>query len=156
RFEAESFQSRMSAATLGSNQRWVVSHDENTLVLQDVIAVQEASYYSLPYGFVPQPIIQKRRALNSLIVPFALIETPESINILGWDCGRITSRYVKLSVSESDQFDPSLEDAQWILRRIAALGRADFEAIVRQADLPESVSRLLVEKLISRRNALLS
>lgn len=154
--EKEAFLSRLSSSTLGAKARWVVAEEAKKITLQDVVQTEETEFYNLSFGTIPPAIVQNRRVLNSLIIPYALVETPESINMWRWDCGVLLSNYAQLSYPESSAFRPSMEDAQWILRRLSQLQRSDFIDIVKQAQLPQSVSQLVLEKLISRRNTLLS
>ena len=48
-----------------------------------------------------------------------------------------------------------MDDARWILRKMAQLTREDFTAIANEAALPEAVAMLATEKMISRRNSLM-
>ncbi len=156
RLEKDAFLSRLAAGTLGATTRWVVNQEGQTVHLQDVIAVQETEFYNLAYGSVPASVVQGRRTLNALLIPFGLVDVPESVNLWKWDCGVRLSQYVQISYGESASFNMSLEDAQWILKKIAQLTRQDFLAIVQSADMPASVGALALEKLISRRNSLMN
>ncbi len=138
--------------------RWVVQspyNSEVTLVLQDVL-VWEAHHprFNLENGFFPADLIENRRVFNSLVVPYSMVEIPESINGLAFHAGRVVSNQVRLSYPDADQFSCTYDDARWIVRRILALSRNDFTEIVAGANYPDAVATVLVEKLIARRNSL--
>lgn len=160
-FTRKIFLQTLSGATLGEAARWIINTDEeeNTLIkMQDLIAFEaNESFYNLSNGYLSgSEIIRGRRLLNSLIVPYALVNVQETVNGFSWIPGRILNDHVLLNVDYPEEFSTPLEDALWILKRIARLKRQDFEEIVRQSHFPEDVGRLLIEKLISRRNWLIS
>src|SRR5690606_8184835 len=97
--------------------------------------------------------------MRALVVPLSLVDLPESLNMLTWDFGRVLTNNLVIHNSEdfdASIFDGTFEDSRWIARKIGALSRADWEDIVKDSHFPDEVSALLVEKLISRRNNLLS
>src|SRR5262249_24920489 len=94
-----------------------------------------------------------RRVLRSLIVPLALLEIPESINLYSWEVGKVVSDAVVLTTPYAQNFDDlSFEDCQWAVRKIAALSRDDIKAVIAASHLPDDVSAILVEKVIARGN----
>ena len=147
------------------DQKWAIGspisgdgplREKEEITLQDVIVLEEQDhYYNLAYGFLPAEVIQGRRLLNSLFIPYSLVETPESINLLNWHIGRIVNGSLKLEMESSENFNPTYYDAKWITRRILKLKRQDWVNIVKMAYFPPEVEALLVEKLISRRNHLM-
>lgn len=156
-FEKEIFITNLQNSAEGHADRWVVENtSDHELVLQDVVAMEDQDrVYNAAMGFVPSSVVASRRVLSALLVPLVLADNPESVNLLSWSAGRIVSNQVRLDYDGASEFDCSLDDARWILKRIAPLKREDWESIVRAADLPEPVAKLLVEKLLSRRNDLL-
>ena len=56
----------------------------------------------------------------------------------------------------SYDFATSLDDAQWIARKIAKLTKEDIKKLVLAASFPREVQGILVEKLVARRNSLLT
>ncbi|MBF0361724.1 MAG: hypothetical protein HQK49_11970 [Oligoflexia bacterium] len=133
----------------------LASSDE--VELQDVVIMEDQDHlYNLGLGYIPSSVIQGRRILNSLIIPFALVEVPESVNLFNWYAGRIVNDQVQLTYDTAEEFTTSFEDAQWMARRILSLYRKDFVDIVKSAHFPEAVGLLVVEKLISRRNQMVS
>ena len=156
-FEKENFLSRLSEDTFGDPSRWVVNDNQDKEIqIQDLIIMNSNEpIYNLAIGHVPSNIIQGRRVLNSLLIPYSLVYVSESVNLLNWSLGQVISRMLKLEFDSSQEFTTSLDDAKWIARRIQKLNRQDFEEIVNAANLPPEVSLVLVEKLIARRNSLL-
>lgn len=155
-FEKENFLGRLSEDTLGDSSRWVIENGEETLVLQDVLVMEsQQRIYNLAIGSIPSGVIQNRRVLNSLLVPFTLTDIPESVNLMSWNGFSLLSNNIRFDYEANDDFYPSIDDVRWMARRIQNLTRQDFVEIVRFAHLPYEVELLVVEKLISRRNTLL-
>ena len=144
---------------LADAARWSLNaSDKNAVdaIMQDAVIVGGDSHiYNLSDGTVPSEVILGRRVLNSLLVPYNLVDVPESVNLFTWHPGRIMNDMIYLPYDGAEDFFPSYDDARWSARLISKLTRADFEAIVANADLPPEVAALIVEKLISRRNTLL-
>ncbi|MEK7356349.1 MAG: hypothetical protein AAB250_07860, partial [Bdellovibrionota bacterium] len=143
---------------LADPSRWALNADDKNAVdaiLQDAVIVGGDNHiYNLADGLVPSEVIQGRRVLNSLLVPYSLVDVPESVNLFTWHPGRITNDMIYLPYDDSEDFFPSYDDARWAARKIMALTRADFEKVVASADLPAEVAALTLEKIVARRNML--
>src|SRR5690606_35701427 len=136
--------------------RWVAHEEEggDSLIMQDMIAMgAEDEIYNLALANRLEAIAQGRRVINSLVLPFAVVNVPESINLLNWSAARIVSNHVMVDLDKATNFNCSYEDALWIFRRIEKLTRSDWEEIVDSSQLPASVKSILLEKLIGRRNS---
>lgn len=158
-FSKKEFTRDIKHLTFLDEKRWVVSGadtDDDTLVLQDVVVFDGANdtIYNLARGDMTSGVIQGRRMMNSLLVPYNLTDVTESLNLFPWAPGRIANTQLILNYEDADQFSTSYEDARWITRRLLKLSRLDWEQIVAAGDYPNDVARLLVEKLIARRNYL--
>ncbi|MFI5390291.1 MAG: RICIN domain-containing protein, partial [Bacteriovoracales bacterium] len=128
---------------------------DKEIELHDVVVMETSDqFYNLAMGFLTPEIIEGRRILNSLLVPFSLVDIPESVNLFSWQAGRIINKQLKLEYETAENFNPSFEDAKWITRKILELTRPDWEEIVSEAYFPIEVGALITEKLISRRNQL--
>ncbi len=128
---------------------------EKGIELQDVVVMETSDqFYNLAMGFLTPDIIEGRRILNSLLVPYSLVDIPESVNLFSWQAGRIVNKQLKLEYESAENFNPSFEDAKWMTRKILELTRSDWEEVVQEAYFPMEVGALITEKLISRRNHL--
>lgn len=153
----ERFKTALNENLLGDITRWVVHEEENSdsLVIQDVVAMEaEDELYNLALGNDLGAIGAGRRVINSLVLPYAVMNIPESVNILNWSAARIVSNHVLLELDKSIDFNCSYEDALWMFKRLEKLSRQDWQEIVDASHLPPSVRAILIEKLIARRNSL--
>lgn len=146
--------------TEGSPDRWITNNmkDPNSdyVDLQDVLLFPaDALYYSLETGAIPSSVIEGRRVLNSLLVPYELTDVPESVNSFAWTAGRIVNQSVYLQYDWAQWFNPTFQDAQWIARRMAALSAQDWQDVAKASQVPAEVAALVSEKLKSRRNDIL-
>lgn len=142
--------------TLASSERWLVSQTADEVVLKDVAITRpsELDFYNVAFGVPLLPI--NARSLRALVVPYALLDLPESVNQFRWSAGRVDNHNVLLNHFFSYQFTTSLDDAQWMVRKLSKLSRNDFVQIVKKAKFPKELESLLVEKLIARRNSIIA
>ena len=157
-FSRKNFVTELTANTLGDSERWGISKDDtNTLVeMQDVLIFEaNESFYNLSEGLIVGEVILGRRLLNSLIVPYSIMNVQESVNGFAWTAGRVFNEFLLLNTESPEAFSTPLEDAIWSLNRISQLTRQDFTEIVEKSYYPDEVGKLLVEKIISRRNWLI-
>jgi hypothetical protein len=154
-FEKETFLTRLVEDTFGASERWLVSQDEKSLTLQDLVVMPaENQIYNLAMGHVPAEVIRGRRVLNSLLIPYTLAFVPESANLFPWHYGRILSGSLKLDYEAAEGFNPSYDDARWVAKKIAKLTRTDFAEVAAAGKFPSAVEKLILEKLIGRRNSM--
>ncbi|MDD4972873.1 MAG: hypothetical protein PHY93_00900 [Bacteriovorax sp.] len=139
--------------TLGAADRWVKNVNELTLELQDVAVTEpsETDFYNVAMGVPTQTI--NSRTLRSLLLPYSLLDLFESVNKYNWIDGKVDNRSVVLPHFTGNDFATTLEDAQWMIRRINKLSRIEIKEVVDQAFFPSEISSVLVEKIISRRNS---
>jgi hypothetical protein len=154
------FITKLSGATLGDAKRWIRTGTEEgvlQLELQDAIVFPDKDFmYNLGTGVLSGvDHIRGRRVLNSLIVPYSIVNVQESVEGLPWTLGRRVNEFVVLNAENAQEFTPDKSDAIWALKRIRQLKREDFKEVVDKSYFPESVGLLLTEKLISRRNTVL-
>ncbi len=156
--ERDLFKEDMKDKLFAGTDRWVKGEENLTLTVQDVLVLTpETEIYNLATGVMASEIHQGRRLLRAPYVPLALVDATESMNLMSWQAGRVILENLKLNHTQDldTGYGASWEDARWIGRKIGKLTRADFEEIVWKAKFPESVSLLLIEKLVSRRNDLM-
>jgi hypothetical protein len=148
--------------TLGTYKRWVVKGldsegepDESlSVTIQDVMVTKPNlnDHYNVALGVPPKSLTS--RTLRSLIIPYSAFNVAESVNKLNWIVGHIDNRNIKLPHDTLADFNATMDDAKWMLNRFLKLKRRDFHEIVKLAYFPISVEKLILEKLITRRNAL--
>ncbi|OFZ26271.1 MAG: hypothetical protein A2381_19065 [Bdellovibrionales bacterium RIFOXYB1_FULL_37_110] len=157
-FEKENFINQMSQDTLGDPKRWIKENQENSkeLVLQDLIALgADNETYNLALGYIPASVIKGRRVFNSLLIPYAFTDIPETLNQFSWHLGIVMDKYLRLDYDDSTEFSTPYEDAGWILNRLEKLTVNDFFEIAKSGYFPKEVELLLAHKLIARRNSLM-
>lgn len=156
KFAMETFlKSEIPEATLGASERWAtVNENQLKVTLKDVAVTEpnEFDFYNVSMGVPTQTI--NSRSLRALIIPYSLVDLYESVNKFSWIDGKIDNKAVILSHFTNNEFATTIDDAVWMLKRMNNLTRIDFEKIVADAYFPREVELLLVEKLVSRRNAL--
>lgn len=143
-------------ATLGAPSRWVESVDEKTfkITLRDVAAFKPdlTDHYNVALGVPPKSLTS--RTLRSLLLPYALLNVRESVNKFKWHEGRIDNQVVKLPHFTQANFNATMDDAKWMLRKMNKLSREDIASAVKESRYPKEVELLLTEKIIARRNSL--
>lgn len=135
--------------------RWVKNDPEeetDTIQVQDVFVLEDAEdeFYNLSLGVVPSSKIRGRRLLNALLVPYNLVDIPESVNLMSWISGRIFNKQLVLDYEYGREFSTSYEDARWITRRILSLSLNDWQEIVAFGAYPKEVETLILHKILSR------
>lgn len=146
----------LSRSLLGDKE-WVLNlKDENSKIaqLQDVVIFQSQEFpVNLSMGFIRADINQGRRLINALLIPYNLVDVKESVNGFRWHSAQLRSNGIYTPLAEQEGFTTSLADARWVMRRILQLTRKDWEDVVgHDTGYPVAAQKLLVEKLISRRN----
>ncbi len=143
-------------STDGSVAGWVIDElDDNKLVVQDLIVMDSNhTVYNLAVG-ASMDMIQGRRLLSSLVVPFSIVHLSESVNMFRWNAGVKNGNEIMLFHDQLSDFQCSWDDARWITRRIEKLTREDWKEIVEGTQIPKPVQQILIEKIISRRNTVM-
>lgn len=135
-----------------------------TVWFQDVVAMDatpiiynvalDPPITQVPGSNPPQLEPEAERTLRALSVAYDLVDVPESINEFDWYAAEVQNGDVSFSVETQANFAATLDDAQWVERKIAALTADDLTAIVAAASYPDAIAQLLVQKLSARRNSL--
>lgn len=132
------------------NEPWVILQD---LVLEN--ADQDAPEFH--WGVIPASRFRGRRAIRGLVVPYALINVPEdSINLYSAQVGQIYSNNVVFTHPQGKNFvEVTYDDALWAVKRLAKLTREELVEVVNYAGYPDDARRLMIQKVVARRNDLL-
>lgn len=158
-FDKEVWVNDLKEAVISSEEnRWIVENNKETdyVILQDVVVSDvNLNLYNLATGYLTDDAIAGYRSLNSLLVPFSLVEVPESVNLLAWYAAIEVNNGLSFACENVDVFSPSYSDAKWITRRILKLTSDDWAQIVNSVPYPKEVAMLLIEKLKSRRDSLI-
>jgi hypothetical protein len=96
------------------------------------------------------------RVLRDLSLVYALLNLNESVNQVDDYVASVQNGSITFTLPGQADYECTLDDALWILRKIAALTRNDFYQIVGSAYYPQAIAEVLVEKLIERRNSLIT
>lgn len=137
--------------------RWLDSDpdsEDEFLDLKDLIVLDNTrdSFYNLARGNISEGVIQGRRLINSLLLPYSLTDAPESIPLMSWTGAQIINQQILFPYEYGEFFKPSLDDAVWMARRILKLTQQDWEEIADSARMPSEPRLLFLEKLKARRN----
>lgn len=136
--------------------RWVVDGvdvQDEYLTLKDLIIFGGSTNesYDLSQGTIDRNVIRGKRVYNSLLVPNALTDSPESINLMSWSGYDVSNKYVIFPYEYARFYNPSLEDVRWIMLRILKLKRSDWEEIADASQMPLEPRALFLEKMLSIR-----
>ncbi|MEN0058199.1 MAG: hypothetical protein AAGB31_05145 [Bdellovibrio sp.] len=122
-----------------------------------------AEYFDIHWGYAPDPnnpdhlpAVQRYsryRAYRALILPFALVDVPESINRFSAKFASVLSGHVVINHPAAESFAScTYEDARWLARRLATLNYRDIQEIVKAGAFPEELEELVLVKLLYRIN----
>lgn len=145
---------------------WVTENDKKThsLVFSDaVLEPATADYFDIQWGYAPDPndpaqvpVVQRfsrYRAYRALIIPFSLVDLPESVNRFSPKYASILSSHIVITHPAAESFSAcSYEDARWLLRRLNQFTEQDFMEIVKAGAYPAELEQLIYAKLVHRAN----
>ncbi len=145
---------------------WVIENNtqNHSLVFSDAVLEPATSdYFDIQWGYAPDPndpaqvsVVQKfsrYRAYRSLIVPFSLVDIPESVNRFSAKYASILSSHIVITHPSAESFTAcTYEDAKWLLRRLNQLSEQDFMEIVKAGAFPPELEQLIYAKLLYRAN----
>lgn len=143
---------------------WVTENNKtnHSVVFSDaVLEPAVAEYFDIQWGYAPDPNnpdqlptvqrFSRYRAYRALILPFSLVDVPESINRFSPKLGSVLSGHVVLTHPSAESFSAcTYEDARWLVRRLAQLRYQDFQDIVKAGAFPVELEELVLAKLIHR------
>jgi hypothetical protein len=148
---------------------WVSENDKENHSLVFTSATLEpanADYFDIHWGYAPDPnnpqqvaAVQRfsnYRAYRALILPFSLVDVPESINRYSPKFGSVLSGHVVLNHPSAESFMAcTYEDAKWLVRRLVGLSDKDIREVVEAAKFPAELEEIVYVKTLYRiRNAL--
>lgn len=145
---------------------WVTENDSkgHSLVFSDAVLEPATSdYFDIQWGYAPDPndpaqvsVVQRYsryRAYRALIIPFALVDLPESVNRFSPKFASVLSSYIVITHPAAESFSAcAYEDARWLLRRLNTFSQQDFMEIVKAGSFPPELEQLIYAKLLYRTN----
>lgn len=138
-----------------SPSRWVVEEGVDFVVLQDIVVKMPAEIDGLDIALTMIPDELSSRALRGSLLLYNLMNMGESINKFSYNSLSVKDSQLILDHGTEAIFNASLDDLRWMGRRLLKLTRSDIEEIVEESKFPFVVSKILVERIIARRNNLL-
>ncbi len=147
-----------------ADRKWVTENNtqNHSLVFSDAV-LEPASdeYFDIHWGMAPDPNFAEQlpavqrysryRAYRALILPFTLVDVPESINRFSPKLGSVLSGNVVLTHPSAESFAScTYEDARWLMRRLMTLRAQDFADIVKAGAFPPELEQLVLAKLYYR------
>lgn len=145
---------------------WIIENNkqDHSLVFSDaVLETTSNDYFDLYWGTAPNPnnpaqlaIVQRYsrfRAYRALIIPYAMVDLPESVNRFSAKFGSVLGAHVVINHPSAASFAScTYEDAKWMVRRMQEFTRQDFEEVVKAGEFPPELNELIVTKLMYRAN----
>jgi hypothetical protein len=121
----------------------------------------QADYFNFHFGYGLDPtndeargyidLYSDHRAYRAQIIPVALIDIPESVNRYSPKFGMSFVGSVQINhMSAGAYSSSSVDDAKWILKRIAQLTEKDIDEIVSGDFYPSELTPLVRAKLVHR------
>ncbi len=146
------------------SRKWVLENDKknHSVVLADaVLEPSTAEYFDLQWGFAPNPANPKQlpfvqllstgRTYRALIIPYALVDVPESVNRYSPKFASILSGHIVITHPSADSFGAvTYEDLRWLVRRMTAWTKQDYMEIVQAAGYPLELQGLVYAKMMYR------
>ncbi len=143
---------------------WVTEDNKqnHSVVFSDaVLEPALAEYFDIQWGYAPDPnnpnqlpAVQRysrNRAYRALILPFTLVDVPESINRFSPKLGSVITGHVVLNHPSAASFSAATyEDVRWLVRRLAEFRQQDFAEIVEAGAFPDELKELVLAKLVHR------
>lgn len=143
---------------------WITEDNKqnHSVVFSDaVLEPALAEYFDIQWGYAPDPnnpqqlpAVQRysrNRAYRALILPFSLVDVPESINRYSPKLGAVITGHVVLNHPSAASFSAATyEDVRWLVRRLAEFKQHDFAEIVDAGAFPEELRELVLAKLVHR------
>lgn len=146
------------------SRKWIIENNtqNHSVVMSDALLEPATSeYFDIQWGLAPNPqnpsqlpIVQRLsryRAYRALILPYTLIDVPESVNRYSPKAGSILSAHLVLTHPSAESFSASTyEDVRWAIRKTINWTAADFREIVAAGQYPADIQEVVYRKLLYR------
>lgn len=146
------------------SRKWLLEDNKDlhfVTLSSATLEVVSNDFFDIQWGFAPNPDdprqkplvdrLSRNRAYRALILPYALVDVPESVNRFSAQMILIQAGFAVLQQVSAKSFSAcSYEDFRWILRRLQSLTLKDYQEIVREAHYPAEIEPLVLGKLLYR------
>lgn len=153
--QADEFINLVGEQTLTERGRWVKNKlDGNILELKGfTLEPAQLRNVNVYLPVMSRTRQESRRVFRALLNIFVLTDFPQSANSILWERGREFNGSLIFNHPYASDFpNATLEDLQWIQRKLLGLSLNDIAAAIEAMSLPEDLSALIYEKLLSRIN----
>lgn len=147
-----------------SDTTWIKENNkqDHSLIFSDcVLETPSSEYYDLHWGTTPSPknpamisileLFSKNRAFRALIVPYVLVDLPESVNRFLPKSASVVSGHIVMNHPFGGAFSgTTFEDVKWLLLKMQGWTENDVREIVANANLPADIHELVYRKLLYR------
>lgn len=147
-----------------ASRNWILANNTNdhSLVLASSTLEEPSSeYFDIYWGMVPNPDVpeqvatvqrfSRHRTFRALIIPFSLVDVPESVNRYSVRFASVGTGFISISYFMAQSFQAaSFEDLRWALRRFQKLTSQDLREVVREAQYPQEIEDLVYAKFLHR------
>ncbi len=142
--------------TSAAASRWVKSEGPLHLVLKDILIKSRNNGSETDISLNMFPTTLERRSLRSTSLVYAYTNLNESINAFSRNLIRKYDGNYLLDHDQDATFQTSMDDLKWIARKIARLSKNDIVESVKESSFPAIIEKILINKLIDRRNQLVN
>jgi len=153
--ERDKFLEKLGEDTLTKRDRWIdKSENELKLNLKDVlIEPSKLKNVNLYLPFMSSQRQESRRIFRALLAIYDITNFPQSVNSIDWESVRIFNNHMTINHPYAGEFkDISESDLIWITKKLNRLTRNDLKEVLLQANYPDDISALVLEKILSRIN----
>lgn len=135
---------------------------EHTITFTDaVLEPMSNEFFDIQWGYAPNPKnpaqlatverLSKYRAYRSLILPYAFVDVPESINRFSPKFAAVLSGHVVITHPSAESFAAATyEDVRWLLRKMSLWTVQDYRDIVEAGEFPQELEEIVYRKLLYR------
>ncbi|MFP5520084.1 MAG: hypothetical protein ACLGGX_09285 [Bdellovibrionia bacterium] len=144
------------------SRNWISHETETSLTFIDAILEPMSNeFFDIHWGYAPNPNnpaqvatvqrLSKYRAYRALLLPYVLVDVPESINRYSPQGASVLSGHIVLQHTSAESFAAaSFEDIRWLLRRMQNWTLEDYKQVVRAGNYPTELQELVYRKLLHR------
>lgn len=154
--QMKTFIETVGEQTLTKREKWVVEQKEKSAIFRGfIIEPAKLENVNIYLPVMSRESQRDRRVFRALLDIYTLTDFPQDINKIGWSLGTIFNNRLVLGHPYAHQFqEVTLEDLQWIHRKLASLSAAQIWDAVELSGYPEDIKQLVYQKLLARINHL--